>query len=648
MTGSAPSSDSRSFVIAQAVAHLRRKEASVAGALLSDALKRAPRDPAFLHLMGTARQLEKRSAEAEELYRRSLASHAAQPHVHRDLGKLLASQGRLDEAIAEFRETIRLKPDNEDAHLCLATAFARKGEFGAAEAGYRDVLRLQPSQMVARLALAETLCNLGRPVEAERLLREAPAMREPALAAALAWRLGVALKQQKKYSQALALFDAAQTHQPDLPAVDYLRGETLQQMGRWEEAAVSFRKVLARHPRNANAAACLALISALAGNFVEAREWGEKALEQKPAHGIAHIALALAEIESGNFAAAAARMGELLENPSEKAEGTVVAAGFAADAFDRHGRYRESFEVARASKAMLRDLWSSQTGGRRMPDVARELTNYFETSAPWTAAKDRHAEAGEPTAHVFVLGFLRSGTTLLETILATDPNALHADEIDFLADGAGAFLTCAEGLDRLAALSDNELAIWRAKYWQSVGDAKFAVGGKIFVDKMPINTFRLPLISRLFPTAKIIFAIRDPRDVVLSCFRRHFDATPYSREFLQLEDCARFYAATMEFADACRNKLPLSMFDLRYEDIVGDFDSTIRSLCALTGIGWHESMRDFRQAADTIDLRGASARQVRRGLYSGAAGHWRNYCEELAPVLPILAPCVARLGYPPE
>jgi Flp pilus assembly protein TadD len=644
-----PSASSRSFVISQAVSHLQRNEVGAAGALLSDALTRSPYDPALLHLMGTARRLENRPTEAEELYRRSLKCPTPQPQVHRDLGKLLASQHRLDEAVAEFRQATRLRPNDQDAHLCLATALARQGRHAAAEASYREVLRLQPGQIVARLGLAEALCHCGRPQDAERVLRESAAPREPAQAGAFAHRLGVALKQQKKYSQALAQFDAAQSYQTDLPAVDYLRGETLQQMGRWEEAAKSFRKVLARRPDHANAAACLALISALAEDFAETREWSAKALARDSAHGIAHIALALAEIADGNYSGASGRLGELLEAPeSAQAEGTAIAAGFAADAFDRHGRYHECFDVSRASKAMLGALWSPQAGSRRMVDVARELTNYFEASEPWPAGATPETDDEQPAEHVFVLGFLRSGTTLLETIMATDPKVLHADEIDFLADGARTFLMDTTGLERLAALSDHEIAAWRGNYWKSVRDAKFTIGGKIFVDKMPINTFRLPLIARLFPRAKIVFAVRDPRDVVLSCFRRHFDPTPYSLEFLQLEDCARFYAAAMSFAEACKQKLRLEMLELRYEELVADFDCTAGALCRFTGIDWNDAMHDFQTAAGSIDLRGASARQVRRGLYSGAAGHWRNYREELAPVLPILAPWVARFGYPPE
>lgn len=641
--------DSRSMLIQRAVFHLRRNELAEANSLLAQALSRSPDDPAFLHLSGTVRRLEHRPEEAEGLYRRALATGPRQPHVHRDLGKLLASLGRLDEATAELREALRLKLDDADAHLCLAAALARQGRPEAAETSYREVLRLQPGHLVARLGLAEALCNRGRPDEAEWILRQAPATREPALAAALAHRLGITLKQQKKYTQALALFDAAQSYQPDSPAIDYVRGETLQQMGQWEQAGLSFRKVLAQRPGHANAAACLALISALTGDFAEAREWATKALARALVHGIARIALALAEIEAGDFAAASARLREVLEDEgAPKAEGTAVASGFAADAFDSHHRYAEAFAVSRASKAMLREVWPAQAGEQRMTDVAWELTNYLENAEPWSAGEDSNRSADQPASHVFLLGFLRSGTTLVETILATDPNVVHADEVDLLGEAARAFVMDKTGIARMAALSEDDLTQWRTSYWRTVREAQFATGGKVFVDKMPINTFRLPLIARLFPRAKIVFAIRDPRDVVLSCFRRHFDRTAYSMEFLQLEDCARLYASAMALADVCRKKLPLDILELRYESIIDDFDSTVGTLCDFTGVNWNETMRDFRRAADTIDLRSASARQVRRGLYAGAVGHWRNYREELAPVLPILALWVARFGYPAE
>lgn len=645
----APALGDRKMIVSAVLTLIRRNELAEAGIRVEQVLAKCPDDPVFLHLLGTVRRLERRAAEAELLYRRSLAINASQPAVHRDLGKMLTALGRIDEAIAALREAIRLTPDDADAHFGLAAALARNRDHAAAETAYHEALRLQPEHPLARLGLGETLMALGCASDAERLLREAPStsLRNPPLAAAHAHQLGVAMQQQKKFGDALAQFDRAQAIAPEYPAVDFSRGETLQQLGRLEEAAESFRRVLARQPGHMKAAASLALIRAIHNEPAEAREWSMKVLARAPMHPLARIALAIVDIEAGACSAAEQTLRHVLENPEHGAEvGTAFASHFASEAFDRHGRHRAAFAVARASKAVLRGRWPVPQ--RRMVDVARDLSAHLDRMEPWSSRPEPPRNAGEPRAHAFVLGFLRSGTTVLETILATDPDVVHADEVDFLGGTAGEFLTDSTGLHRLAALDEGEIEAWRRGYWTAVRDAGFSAEGKIFLDKMPINTLRLPLIARLFPSAKIVFAFRDPRDVVLSCFRHHFDLTPYSYELLTLEDCARFYMATMSFADVCRRKLSLHFFEHRYEAVAENFDSSIRAVCGFIGMPWRDDMRAFERAAGAIDFRSASARQVRRGLYAGAAGHWRHYRDDLAPVLPLLAPWVAHFGYPPE
>ncbi|HEY2444665.1 MAG TPA: sulfotransferase [Rhizomicrobium sp.] len=169
---------------------------------------------------------------------------------------------------------------------------------------------------------------------------------------------------------------------------------------------------------------------------------------------------------------------------------------------------------------------------------------------------------------------------------------------------------------------------------------------KIFLNKMPFNSLRLPLIGKLFPEAKVLLSIRDPRDVVLSCFRNHFDISSMTFEFLALDDCARFYAAVMELVDLYRQKLPLTLLECRYEDIVTDFDTTIARICAFSGIPQTDSMHEFARAAETIDRRNPSAAQLARGLYTSGIGQWRRYRDQLEPVLPILKNWIDRFGYP--
>ncbi len=171
---------------------------------------------------------------------------------------------------------------------------------------------------------------------------------------------------------------------------------------------------------------------------------------------------------------------------------------------------------------------------------------------------------------------------------------------------------------------------------------------RVFVDKHPFNTIKLPLILKLFPDAKILFAIRDPRDVVFSCFRRHFDVDFVKFAFLELESAAQLYDAVMGFGMLCREKLPLAFFEHRYESLIADFDGQTRAVCDFIGVEWSDKLRDFAATAQSLDSRWASAGQVKRGFYTEGVGQWRRYREEIAPVIPLLEPWIARFGYDAE
>jgi hypothetical protein len=276
----------------------------------------------------------------------------------------------------------------------------------------------------------------------------------------------------------------------------------------------------------------------------------------------------------------------------------------------------------------------------------QRLIAYFGKNTPWNAAPRTTPRGPAPAGDVFLLGFVRSGTTLLEVVMASHAKVVASDEHDFLADAARAFLDSDEDLDRLAEAGGAELEPWRENYWRAVHDLGFEVEGRVFVDKVPLNSLRLPLIAKLFPSAKIILALRDPRDVVLSTFFHRFDMNPASFEFLRIDDCARFYSATMRLVDLHREMLGLDLYEHYYEEIAGDFERAVRGICAFVGIEWMESMRDFSAAAGDIDRRSQSGQQVRRGLYAGASGKWRRYRDQMAAILPILNPWVQRFDYP--
>jgi hypothetical protein len=166
----------------------------------------------------------------------------------------------------------------------------------------------------------------------------------------------------------------------------------------------------------------------------------------------------------------------------------------------------------------------------------------------------------------------------------------------------------------------------------------------VFIDKLPLNSIKLPLIAKLFPEAKILFAVRDPRDAVLSCFRQRFRMNPSMFEFLTLDGAARFYAQVMRLSELYRDRFALTVFEHRYEDLVSDFEGRAQAVCDFIGVDWTPEMRRFADGGARRSVATPSATQVARGLYDGA-GQWRRYADQLAPVIPILQPWIDKFGY---
>lgn len=466
---------------------------------------------------------------------------------------------------------------------------------------------------------------------------------EPALLDAT----GHCLTMLGRYRDAVKMFDRAIAILPDHARAHYRKGVALGLLNEIDDMLTAHRRVLQLEPHNADALASVAFISARRGETADARDYGERAIAISPGHCIARIALAMADIHEESFDAAEKSLSTVLTDSGRTRDGALnMALGFAADAFDRRGQFSRAFCLYTEVNKRRFDIHAARFTDRRAVDQASRL---LQATRRCDFHYPGNHPAGNTTAagHVFLLGFVRSGTTLLEAVLASNPSVIASDEHDFLADPAKEFLGDDDGFRRLASLDPAEILRQRCDYWNRVRHAGFPVADRLFVDKVPMNSLRMPLIAQLFPDARIVLAIRDPRDVVLSAFRHRFNMFPASFEFLRLEDCARFYASVMQLVDAVRERAPhLGVCEIRYEDLVAGFDRTVAELCAFVNIEWNESMREFQNASSSIDRRSQSAAQVRRGLYRGATEQWRNYASELAPVFPILAPWIARFGYP--
>jgi tetratricopeptide (TPR) repeat protein len=457
---------------------------------------------------------------------------------------------------------------------------------------------------------------------------------------------GLCLARMDRWEEALRCYDQAVAIQSGFGQAWFNRGWVLERMGETAEAAKSYARAADINPENAQAWANLAMLSNRRGDAESVRRYAEKALALQPGHPTA--VLALADSDVFEPVAAERRLRELLGTDLSNFD-RAQAFGQLGDALDALGRPAEAFAAYNESNKLFRQEAAPRFEAPGQPTVAdtlKWLTAWAQAlpSDPWAADPAGQGEAGE-TAHVFLMGFPRSGTTLIESALARHPDVVSLEERDTLEGAVRAFMDDPRDLSRLTSASSRELQSARADYWARVSKFGADPSGKIFIDKNPFNTLKLPVINRLFPGARIIFSVRDPRDVVLSCFRRRFNITPSTYEFLDLRRAAANYDGSMRLAALLRSKLKLNERLLFYERLVTDFAGEARAVCEFIGADWRDDLIDFAGRARRGDVASASGAQIARGLYAGGAGQWRGYLNELRPVLPILAPWVEKWGY---
>jgi len=444
--------------------------------------------------------------------------------------------------------------------------------------------------------------------------------------------------------EAVEAFDAAITLAPQDPRLHLGRALALEDLSELDAARAGFEKVVALDPSQSAALSRLAVLAVQRADAAKARELATRALTIDPRDQAAAIAFAQAALQQKDIPAAEQALAALSRNPDLGSVNRAFAISLAGDVLDAQDRVGEAFGAYAQSKQVLREAYApSMAGLESMRAREMRLAEYFRRA---DAADWRRPAAPSEPRHIFLVGFPRSGTTLLGQVLASHPDIQTMEERTCLMDSAAEFFHSDTGLDRLAALSEDELDHWRARYWQRVTESGLTPSKTVFVDKMPLNAVFLPLIARLFPAARILNAIRDPRDVVLSCFRRRFAMNAGMYEFTRLDQAADYYGAVMRLMTIYWEKLALQSFDARHESLVADFARQARRLCDFLGLEYRDEMTGFAARARAQNIDTPSSAQLARGLNEGGVAQWRRYARELEPVLPVLAPFVAQFGYP--
>jgi tetratricopeptide (TPR) repeat protein len=498
-----------------------------------------------------------------------------------------------------------------------AYGYEQQGRMKEALADLKEAARISPADVQLRNTYGETLAKLGR------------------------------------WEEAITQFDAALGYQPNLLTARLNLASAYECTGDLPRAEDHFRRVLDADPANALALASLANLAARRADWDIARHLAEQALSADPKQRLALTTLANAAVATGNFTDAGTIIDSALADTSLPDADRTMMLTLKGDLLHAQSRYAEAFAAYGQANTLRRKVFAAQyasAGQETAASFVQWQNEYFERapSGTWSVANASPPSPGPAVAgHVILIGFPRSGTTLLESVLAAHEGVSALDEKDLLAAANREYLSDGKGLDRLAAAGEQDLAPLRADYWDRVAGFRGEVAGKVFVDKRPLGAMRLALIARLFPSAKILFAVRDPRDVILSCYRRQFLLNPSMYEFLDLGGAARFYSALMRLSATVREKFAQPWLETRHEALVDDFEGEMRHVLEFLGLPWSADIHGFAQKAKDLSLWTPSSAQVVQGLNSDGVAQWRHYREQLEPVLPTLRPWIEKFGYTP-
>lgn len=520
----------------------------------------------------------------------------ANPKVARLMGYVAQQQGRHDDAVRLYSAAVAAMPGDARTWNNLGNARDATNDLIGAMAAFREASRLQPTDPAPRVNAAKALAKAGHHGDRLRWMRAAvadiPADRD------IQVESGLAEATERHFDAAEAAFRRAIELDPAHPEAYLELGLLLENLNRIDDLDAL---VTAAHQRGVEPRQ-IALIAAWL-----ARRRGQWQLAAERARDIDEAILPL-------------RRHHLLADIADRM-GDAATAFAEFEAMNVHAQA--------TAPAVTAPTYREQIAGQTVL-LAREGVAAI---GPAATERTRRAPA-------FIIGFPRSGTTLLDTLLMNDARFHVMEELPILPiveedarrHAGGELVADANAMRRL--------------YFDTLDDIAPAPSGTQVIDKHPLHMGRIPLLHRVFPEARVVMVERHPCDVVLSCFMANFQLNHAMRHFTSLSEAASLYDTIFSDFERAIDLLPIKLHRIRYEDMVDDLEGQLRPLMEFLGVSWNPAVLDNQaSAAGRGHIRTASYSQVTEPIYRRAAGRWERYRPQMDSVLPLLAPWCERMGY---
>ena len=552
--------------------------------------------------------------------------------------------GRLETADQLYCRVLEIIPDNSDAlHLRGVIALQQGRHVDAADLIQRAI-QMDPTRSIFYNNLGNVLKEKGQLNRAISAYRKALKLNPDYFEAY--YDLGNVLQELRRFGEAVSCYRKALKINSEMTVAYNNLGIALNELGREEEAIRCYHKAVEKDPNLLDAHNNLAALLEGLNCLGESRKAVNAALRIDPQSYFAKLNLAQLEFRCENFEISFSLLEELTKStpPGEFASRTYTLLGMVCDKLGKCPEAFEAFSKGNAHDSATYQARCLEKERKKDLDWINQLHKTFDSKnmTAWEYVS-RDDEYPQP---LFLVGFPRSGTTLLEQILDAHSAIASMEEKPILENSIRNVLPEKGQDDDLSRISTSIAVEFRRRYWKLahtyLGDS---FREKIVLDKLPLNIVNLGFIQRFFPNAKVIVALRHPLDTVLSNFMQRYKLNTRMANFLDIQSSAQFYIAVMSLYRHFQKVLSMDIIEIRYEDIVSEFEPQLRRLLHFLDLPWDQNVLKYNTLDKGKNINTPSYSQVIKPIYKDAVSRWQKYEKQLAPIIPRLKPLIRHFGY---
>jgi tetratricopeptide (TPR) repeat protein len=588
--------------------------------LLRQAIQHRPHFALAYNNLGNACRMLGEVEQALGHFRRATELNPQLGLAHGNLGQLLLECQRPREALCHCQEAVRLERQLAPAHNNLGNVFRKLGRLGDAKACYLEALKLEPNLAVAHHNLGEVLHEQGQLGDAKRFLAQA-VERDPNNAC-FHVSLAKVLLEQRDLAAAVTYLLRAQQLDPRQGEARVLLAHAYFEQGRLADSQKEYRALLAERSNDPVINCRLAEVLLELNQRDEALACLRAALRTDPncAHALAQLATQLGEKLPTEEEAALRR---LLDNPHVTGTDRTALLFSLAQVCDARRDYDQAAQLLTQANQLENAGWQQSGRAYNVEAHANFVNRLLKVFTPALFERVRgYGLDGERP--VFIVGLPRSGTTLLEQVLASHSRVFGAGELrlareDFEILGGGSDGRCeARAFDILQSIDPDTVQRLARSHLDRL--AAINSTAERVLDKMPDNYLYVGFMTLLFPRARFLHCCRDIRDIAVSCWITHFRDIPWSNDFGLIASRFAQYHRVMEH---WKSVLPIPIQDVHYEDMVEDLESVARRAVEFLGLEWEPACLEYHR--NQRPVRTASLSQVRQPIYRRSVARWRHY-----------------------